>query len=70
MGVLMNINAVQIKANQLLARRKNTSHFLHLILSLITIGGWVPIWILVAVSNGIENWKIDRKIDKLMEYAE
>ena len=29
----------------------NTSHILHLILSIITAGLWVPAWILVALSN-------------------
>lgn len=29
-----------------------TSHVLHLLLSLITLGLWIPVWILVGVSNG------------------
>jgi hypothetical protein len=29
-----------------------TSHILHLILSLITFGLWIPIWVLLAASHG------------------
>lgn len=34
--------------------RPSTSHVLHLILSLITVGLWVPVWILVAISNSTQ----------------
>ena len=54
-----------IKASRLLAQRKNTSHVLHLILSLITFGLWLPVWALVAISNGLENARIDRAVSKL-----
>ncbi len=30
----------------------STSHILHLILSIISVGFWVPVWILVSMSNG------------------
>lgn len=55
----------QIKAMQLLSKKKKTSHVLHLVLSLITAGLWLPVWILVCISNAIENYKVDRQIDKL-----
>lgn len=29
----------------------STSHVLHLLLSLITIGFWLPVWLLVTLSN-------------------
>ena len=45
--------------------RLQTSHILHLILSLISVGIWIPIWILVAVSNGLERAKVESKIRKL-----
>jgi len=54
-----------IKASRLLAQRKSTSHILHLILSLITFGLWLPVWALVAISNGLENARIDRAVSKL-----
>ena len=28
-----------------------TSHVLHLLLSLITVGIWVPVWLLIALNN-------------------
>ncbi len=51
----------------LLAKRADhkTAHVLHLILSLITVGFWVPVWILVAVSHANERRKIDRKLEKV-----
>ena len=55
----------QIKALQLLSKKKSTSHVLHLILSLITVGFWVPVWFIVALSNSIENRRIDREVGKL-----
>lgn len=33
------------------AERKSTNHLLHLIMSLITFGFWIIIWLLVAVDN-------------------
>lgn len=55
----------QVKAMQLLSKKKKTSHVLHLILSLVTVGLWIPVWIIVCISNAIENYKVDRQIDKL-----
>ena len=55
----------QIKAMQLLSKKKSTSHVLHLILSLITVGFWIPVWIIVTLSNSIENRRIDREVGKL-----
>lgn len=48
----------------MLSKKKSTSHLLHLILCIPTLGFWVIIWLLVAASNGTENAKIDRKISK------
>ena len=55
----------QIKALQLLSKKKSTSHVLHLILSIVTVGFWIPVWFIVALSNSIENARIDRKVGKL-----
>lgn len=48
---------------QLLAKRADhkTSHILHLILSIVTGGLWVPIWLLVAISNASQRASIDRQ---------
>lgn len=48
----------------LLSKKKKTSHVLHLILSLVTAGIWVIMWVLVAISNSSENARIDRQIMK------
>ena len=48
----------------MLSNKKSTSHLLHLILCIPTVGLWLLIWLLVAASNGSENAKIDRKIKK------
>ena len=55
----------QIAALKLLSQKKRTSHVLHLILSILSVGFWVPVWLLVALSNSIENARIDRRIEKL-----
>lgn len=52
----------------LLSKKKKTSHLLHLILSLVTLGFWAIIWIIVAISNGSENARIDRTIAKGKKY--
>ena len=59
----MNHHQAQI----LLAERQRheTSHVLHLLLSVVTVGIWIPVWVLVAVSNTIERGKINRKIAEL-----
>ena len=46
----------------LLSKKKNTSHILHLLLSIITAGIWIIIWILVAISNSSENAKLTGKL--------
>lgn len=55
----------QIKAMRLLSKKKNTMHLLHVVLSIITVGFWIPVWILVATSNSIKNNRIDREVGKL-----
>ena len=47
-----------------LSNKKSTSHVLHLILSIISCGLWLPIWLLVVISNSLENSKIDRRITR------
>lgn len=35
-----------------LVKGKPTSHLLHLVLSLLTVGLWIPVWILVTLAAG------------------
>lgn len=37
---------------QVLARRPATNHVLHLIMTIITLGMWLPIWLLSSVKFG------------------
>ena len=32
----------------------STSHLLHLVLSIITVGFWLPVWLFVDIFNGSE----------------
>lgn len=48
-------------------RKKKTSHILHLILSLITGGLWIIVWIICALSNRSYNAEIDKQINKILE---
>ena len=52
---------------QLIAKRADhkTSHILHLFLSVITAGFWIPVWILVTVSHSLERKKIDKKLGQI-----
>lgn len=48
----------------LLAGKPKTSHLLHLVMSVVTAGFWVPIWVIVALINQQRCANIDRKIKK------
>lgn len=48
----------------MLSKKTSTSHLLHLVLTIITAGVWVIVWILVAASNGSENARIDKEIQR------
>ena len=50
----------------LLAKRAEhrTNHILHLLLSVLSVGLWTPIWLLVTVSNANERSKIDKKLSR------
>lgn len=54
-----------IKAMQLMSSKKKTSHVVHLILCLLTMGFWLPVWVLVGVSNSLHNSSVDRQLNKL-----
>lgn len=53
--------------SHLIAKRSDykTSHLLHLVLSMVTIGIWLPVWALVTISNLNEIRKIDKKLERL-----
>jgi hypothetical protein len=41
-----------------------TSHVLHLLLSLVTVGLWLPVWVLVALSNRLARRSIRKQIER------
>ena len=54
---------------QLLMRREryNTNHILNLLMSVLTAGLWLPIWLLVTISNANERAKIDKRLKRISE---
>lgn len=42
----------QTQTQASLSKGKDTNHVLHLILSLITFGLWIPVWIVVTIAAG------------------
>jgi len=46
-------------------QKYRTSHLLHLVLSIITAGFWVPVWLLVTISNVSERHRAERRIRKM-----
>ena len=44
---------------------QTTNNVLHLILSVLTVGIWLPVWLLVAINNGIERKRIIHKLGEL-----
>jgi hypothetical protein len=46
-------------------QKYRTNHLLHLVLSIITAGFWVPVWLLVTISNANERQKAERRIRKM-----
>jgi hypothetical protein len=55
----MNDIATQERLNS-----QRTNHVLHLILSVLTVGIWIPFWILITVSHSIERARLLRQVSK------
>ena len=43
---------------------KKVSHVLHLLLSIISCGFWLPVWVLVCLSVSLENRGIRKRNEK------
>ena len=61
------MNKDVIRMQQLISRetKYTTNHILHLLLSVFTFGFWVPVWLLVTVSNANERKKCQNELAKL-----
>ena len=44
-------------------RRYETSHILHLLLSVVTVGFWIPVWIVVAIINHVVRDSLDSRLN-------
>ena len=56
-----------MKEHVLIAKRQScqTSHIFHLFMTIFTAGFWLPVWLLVSVSNSRRRDDIDRELEKL-----
>lgn len=45
--------------------RIKTNNILHFLLSLFTVGFWIPVWIIVAISNSIERGRCEKRISNI-----
>lgn len=50
------------------SRKKATNHIFHLILSVLTGGLWLIVWLIAASNNSSHNKKIDDQINQIMQY--
>ncbi len=44
---------------------KHTNHVLHFLLSMCSLGVWLPVWILCSLSNAIERTKARQQLKAL-----
>jgi hypothetical protein len=58
---------IQRKINREMMRleKYKTNHILHLLLSVFSMGFWLPVWALVSVSNANERMKSQKRLDSL-----
>lgn len=56
---LVEQKPLDIQSAQLLLDRHKTNHILHLLLSVLSIGFWLPIWLIISASNANERNKIN-----------
>ena len=40
--------------------KNTTNHLLHLLLSLVTLGVWIPVWIVIAFSSPFRRYRCGR----------
>lgn len=59
-------NAQLIIETEKLSRTK-TSHIFHLFMSIISVGMWLPIWIICAIGNTSERKSIEKRLKELDE---
>lgn len=50
------------------SRKKATNHIFHLILSVLTGGLWLIVWLIAASNTSSHNKKLDDQINQIMKY--
>lgn len=50
------------------SRKKKTSHILHLLLCIPTLGFWLVVWAIIATLNHHHNRRIDSQLDDIVHY--
>lgn len=50
------------------SQKKATNHIFHLILSVLTGGLWLIVWLIAASNNSSHNKKLDDQINQIMKY--
>lgn len=59
------MEAIMFQITRLELQIKGNNHILHLLLSIVTAGLWIPVWILCCMSRGLTNAGIRRQIRRL-----
>ena len=47
------------------SRKPKTNHILHLLLTLVTGGIWIVVWVFAAASNKFKRQSLDREIKRV-----
>jgi len=63
----MNNIVIQRQINREMMRleKYKTDHILHLLVSVLTIGLWLPAWLAIAIINAHERMKSYKRLDML-----
>lgn len=46
-----------------------TNHILHVLLTLVTVGVWLPAWVLITFYNSHKLYHLDKKIEMYNTYT-
>jgi hypothetical protein len=63
----MNLEFIEYEKLKHKRDRLKTNHILHLLLSILTGGLWLVIWVAVSLSNSSERAKVNKQINKLSD---
>lgn len=58
----MNVELIMLQEKLV---QYKTNHILHLILSIISAGFWIPVWFIIALNNAIERKRTFTRMRKI-----